>query len=84
MVCHIIHIPVLGYILIKFLSEVTIGFNTDKYIIDENRGYVTVTCTTSGPVFANVTLNIQDSPNTAQSQLSIYYDISYMTSTIRT
>ena len=60
----------------NFLSEVTIGFDKDNYIIDENRGYVTVTCTASGPVFTNVTLNIQDSPNTTQSQLSIYYSIS--------
>ena len=60
----------------NFLSEVTIGFDKDNYIIDENIGYITITCIASGPVFTNVTLNIHDSPNTAQSQLSIYYNIS--------
>ena len=31
-----------------------------------------MTCTASGPVFNDVTLNIKDSPNTALSQLLIY------------
>ena len=47
----------------------------DNYTIDENRGYTTVICAASGPVFTNVTLHIQDIPNTAQSQLSIYYNV---------
>ena len=67
MVCHIINIPVIGHISINFLSEVIIGFDIDNYRIDENKGYITVTCTASGPVLTNITLNIHDSPNTAQS-----------------
>ena len=55
-----------------FLSGVTVGFTTNNYRDNENKGYITVTCTASGPVFNDVTLNIRDSPNTAQSQLSIY------------
>ena len=53
----------------NFLSGITIEFDKENYIIEENRGYITITCTASGPVFTNVTLNIYDSPNTAQSQL---------------
>ena len=64
---------VFGHISIIFLSGVTIGFTTDNYRDNENKGYITVNCTASGPVFNDVTLNIRDSPNTAQSQLSIYY-----------
>ena len=60
----------------NFLSDITIGFYKVNYIIEENRGYITITCIASGPVFTNITLNIQDSPNTAQSQLSMYYNIS--------
>ena len=69
MVCNT---PVLGHISITFLSGVTVGFSTNNYRDNENKGYIIVTCTASGPVFNDVTLNIKDSPNTALSQLLIY------------
>ena len=54
------------------LSGVTVGFTTNNYRDNENKGYIIVTCTASGPVFNDVTLNIKDSPNTALSQSLIY------------
>ena len=57
---------------LMILSGVTVGFTTNNYRDNENKGYIIVTCTASGPVFNDVTLNIKDSPNTALSQLLIY------------